>query len=145
MLPLSPTEECMVRCYRKMYRFTMDGWFWLWTTTLIYANQLRELLCDDVYDNVLPSVIMSTADTYIIGEFAKDNIVAATLVLPDDSEVDFNETHLSEHTDIPITAGDIIEKYTELESDKIRLSVIMMDGSTRQYGWNDQLIFHNRN
>jgi hypothetical protein len=144
MLPLSPTEECMIRCYRKVYKFASDSWFWLWTTALIYGNKLREMMYNDSPDIVIPSIPVSSGDTYIIGQFARDNVVAATLVNLDGSEVDFDESYLTGHTDTPVTAGDIIQKSsTEDTSDSsgMRLTVIMLDGSTHTYTWDEQLIY----
>ena len=144
MLPLSPTEECMIRCYRKVYQFASDSWFWLWTTALIYGNKLREMMYNDSSDIVLPSIPVSSGDTYLIGQFARDNVVAATLVKLDGSEIDFDESYLSEHTDTPVTAGDIIQKScieNTSDSSGVCLSVIMLDGSTHKYTWDKPLLF----
>ena len=133
----------MIRCYRRVCQFASEGWFWLWTTTLIYANKLREIVNGTMGDE-LPSVPVSSSETgdvtYLIGDFAKEYVVASTIVLTDGSEVDFNDEHLQEYTDTPVTAGEILSKHSIEYSPGIKLSVILADGKTLVYEWDDSLI-----
>lgn len=132
----------MIRCYRKVYQFANDGWFWLWTTTLIYANTLREMFYGTT-NIALPSIPIVTSESdiiYIIGDFAKEHVIASTIVLPDGSEVDFDESHLQKYTDTPVTAGKILSKHNVEYSPDSQLSVIMMDGTSHIYSWDEPLI-----
>lgn len=43
-LVLDTTEECLIRCYRKVKHFSQVAWFWTWTTLLIYTNHFRETI-----------------------------------------------------------------------------------------------------
>ena len=92
----------------------------------------------------LPSVPVSSSETgdvtYLIGDFAKEYVVASTIVLTDGSEVDFNDEHLQEYTDTPVTAGEILSKHSIEYSPGIKLSVILADGKTLVYEWDDSLI-----
>ena len=69
----------MIRCYRKVYQFMNNGWFWLWTTALIYANELREMVSASGMVN-LPIVTSSSERTYIVGDFAKENVVESRIM-----------------------------------------------------------------
>lgn len=132
----------MIRCYRKVYQFANDGWFWLWTSTLIYANTLCEMIYGKV-NTALPSMPIVTSESdiiYIIGDFAKEHVIASTIILPDGSEVDFDESHLHNYKDTPVTAGKILSKHGVEYSPDSTLSVIMMDGRSHKYSWDEPLI-----
>lgn len=139
MLPLSPTEEYMIWTYRKACQYMNNGLFWFWTTSMIYANMLREWICGTEHI-VLPSIPRSPDTTYIVGEFAKEHIVATTLVFSDGSEVDFNETYLYENYAAPISIGALLRKYEITYSTDVRLSVIMSDGTTHIYDYDEPLV-----
>jgi len=145
VMSLSPTEECMIRCYRKVYKFANDAWFWLWTTALIYTNKLREMIYGTTSATLSPITIMSSDSDiiYIVGDFAKEHVIASTIILSDGSEVDFDESHIQEYNDVPVTAGQILSMNDIKHSPDIRLSVIMSDGKTCIYSWDEPLVLRN--
>lgn len=139
MGPLSPTEECLIRCYRKVYSFVEVSWFWIWTNTLIYTNQVREMLIPDT----APLVQMrpSSEPVCLFGETARDNVVAATILHPDGTEEDFDEEILVQYqpSQSHTTVRDIMKDTKYAEMDTIRLSIILSDGSINIFSWDDPL------
>lgn len=70
---LSQTEQCIIRCYRRVSAFVTEMWFWAWTTALISANKAREILSQKPItptekEDIIPLVV--TACTEDGGEIA---------------------------------------------------------------------------
>ena len=138
---LSPTEECLIRCYRKVYSFVEVGWFWFWVNALIYTNQVREFFMP--YSPPLVQGRSLSESTSLVGDVAREHVIAATVIQVDGTEEDFDEGILIQYqpTHACTTVRDIMKNTKYSEMDTIRLSIILTDGSVNIYSWDDPLVY----
>ena len=137
---LSQTEECMIRCFRKVCSVAMSAWFWTWTSGLIYANELRKILYtqpDTDLNSPVSEVLIDQSGIRLIGTDAEDLVIGATAIQSDGTEKIIDEMFLYERT-TSTTAGDLLSHCGFSSDRETTLSLILASGPMLKFGWDDE-------
>lgn len=142
---LSPTEECIVHCYRKISKVTQQLYFYLWTNAIILINQIRMYIFPNTATATptqLPLFIeQGGTPVYLVGNVAKEHVLASFKVYPDGKEEDLDDVYIYEHTDTPVTAGDILTKLDIKRDEGVCLSLLLASGLTSTYSWDEEIVY----